>query len=149
MTTGDESGWGGGDTIEEAPEQQLIPLTPADRALEWRGDDTSRSPQKIDMSNSAEARSLDTGEIQSAIDSQSGPAQQCVLQAGTNTNLSGVIMVKMIVDGAGHVTKTKVQAPHYMFEKGGLLGCIKGAVGRMHFTSTGASTLVTMPINFN
>src|SRR5207247_1676780 len=109
VTSGDESGWGGGDTIEEAPEPQLIPLTPADRALEWRGDDTSRPPQKIDMGNGVESRSLDDGEIRSTISGQSGAAQQCVVHAATNTNLSGTITVRMIVDGKGHVTKSKVQ----------------------------------------
>ena len=148
LTSGDESGWGGGDTIDEAPEPQLIPLTPADRALEWRGDDTSRGPQKIDM-NGGDTRSLDDGEIQSTISSQSGPAQSCVMQAAANTNLAGTVSVKMVVDGKGHVTKSKVQAPHYMFDKGGLLGCMRGAVNQMHFPATGASTLVTMPINFN
>ncbi len=147
VANGDESGWNGNDTAEETElPPQLIPLTPADRALEWRGDDTSQRPGKIDMANGAEQRSLDDGEIQSTISSQSGPAQACVVQAATNTNLSGTITVRMVVDGNGHVIKSKLQAPHYMFEHG-LLACVKGALGHMKFPATGASTLVTMPIN--
>ena len=70
------------------------------------------------------------------------------MQGATNTNLSGQVTVKMIVDGAGHVTKSKVQAFHYMFEHG-LLPCVQRALGHMKFPSTGSATLVTMPINFN
>jgi len=146
LTTGDEQGWGSGDYVEET-EPQLVQLSAADRALEWRGDDTTRPTQKIDMANGAEARSLDDGEIRSTIDAQSGPAQSCVVSGATNTNLSGQITIKLIVDGNGRVIKSKVQAFHYMFEHG-LLGCIQHAVGRMKFPATGASTLVTMPINF-
>jgi hypothetical protein len=145
-TSGDEQGWGSGDYVEET-EPQLVQVTAADRAMEWRGDDTTRPPQKIDM-NGAETRSLDDGEIRSAIDSQSSAAQQCVMQAATNTNLAGTISVKLVVDGTGHVIKAKVQAFHYMFEHG-LLACMQRAVKGIKFASTGASTLVTMPINFN
>jgi hypothetical protein len=146
VTTGDEQGWGSADYVEET-EPQLVQLTAADRAMEWRGDDTTRPTQKIDMGGGAESRSLDDNEIRSAIDSQSGPAQQCVIAAATNTNLSGQISVKLVVDGNGHVIKSKVQAFHYMFEHG-LLACVHAAVGKMKFAATGASTLVTMPINF-
>jgi hypothetical protein len=147
-TSGDEQGWGSADYTEET-EPQLVQLTAADRAMEWRGDDTTRPPQKIDMSSGgAEARSLDDGEIRSTIDSQSGAAQTCVVQSATNTNLSGTISVKLVVDGTGHVIKSKVQGFHYMFEHG-LLACVQRAVARMKFPATGASTLVTMPINFS
>jgi len=146
VTTGDEQGWGSGDYVEET-EPQLVQLSAADRAMEWRGDDTTRPTQKIDMGGGAESRSLDDGEIRSTIDAQSGPAQQCVVAAATNTNLNGQISVKLVVDGNGRVIKSKVQAFHYMFEHG-LLGCVQRAFGKMKFPATGASTLVTMPINF-
>jgi len=145
-TSGDEQGWGSGDYVEET-EVQLVQLSAADRALEWRGDDTSRPPQKIDMAGGTEARSLDDSEIRSTIDSQSGAAQSCVVSGATNTDLKGTITIKMIVDGNGRVTKSKVQGFHYMFEHG-LLGCMQRAVGHMKFPATGASTLVTMPVNF-
>lgn len=146
-TSGDEQGWGSGDYVEET-EPQLVQLTAADRVMEWRGDDTTRPAQKIDMGNGAEARSLDDNEIRSTIDSQSGAAQQCVMAGATNTNLAGTISIKLVVDGSGRVSKSKVQAFHYMFEHG-LLACLQRAVGKMKFPATGSSTLVTMPINFN
>jgi hypothetical protein len=132
-----------GDTVEDtgpAPVQ----LSAADRSLEWRGDDVSPPPRKLDMSN--EARSLDDGEIRSVISSQSGPAQHCVVQAAANAELKATITVKMVVDGQGHVQRSKLQAPHWLFEHG-LLGCIKPALADMKFPATGLPTLVTMPIN--
>jgi hypothetical protein len=144
LVNGDDPDWGGPDTIEETG-PQLVQLSAADRALEWRGDNTTRPPQKIDMGG-AETRSLGNDEIQQVIADQSGPVQSCVVQAATNTDLHGTITVRMVVEGNGHVTKSKVQAPHYMFEHG-LLPCVQRAVGHLHFPATGESTLVTLPVN--
>jgi hypothetical protein len=146
--SGDDPSWTGGDDTPEETEPQLIKLSAADRVLEWRGDDTTKPAQTIDMNSSGESRSLDDGEIQSVISGQSGPTQSCVMQAATNTDLKGTITVRMIVDGKGNVTKAKVQAPHYMFEHG-VLGCIQGAVRHLKFPAVGQYTLVTMPINFS
>lgn len=146
--SGDDGSWdNAGDQTEET-EPQLVKLTPADRALEWRGDDTTKTASQIDMSNNAESRALDDGEIQNTISGQSGPTQSCVMQAATNTDLRGTITVRMIVDPSGHPSRVKVQAPHYMFEHG-LLPCVQGAVRKMKFPTVGQSTLVTMPINFS
>ena len=148
VVSGDDGSWdNSGDQIEET-EPQLVKLTPADRALEWRGDETTKTAQQIDMSNNAESRALDDGEIQNTINGQSGPTQSCVMQEATNTDLRGTITVRMIVDPSGHPSKVKVQAPHYMFEHG-LLPCVQGNVRKMKFPSVGQSTLVTMPINFS
>ncbi|GEM_PF-1452754 len=145
--SGDDGAWGSADYVEET-EPQLVQLSAADRAMEWRGDDTTPPKQKLDMSSGAESRSLDDNEIRSTIESQSAAAQQCVVTAATNTNLAGTISVKLVVDGTGHVTKAKVQGFHYMFEHG-LLACVQRATSKMKFPGTGAFTLVTMPINFN
>jgi hypothetical protein len=142
--TSDDQAWANQGDVEETEGPAPVQLSAADRALEWRGDDVSPPPRKLDMSN--DARALDEGEIQSTISSPSGPAQQCVVQAATNAPLTGTITVKMVVDAQGHVSRSKLQAPHYLFEHG-LLPCIKGALGRMKFPATGLPTLVTMPIN--
>jgi len=140
--TGDDTGWGGSDTITDVG-PQLVQLSAGDRALEWRGDDTSPPAQKIDMNS--DARSLSQEEIQGVISSQSGGVGNCVVQAATNTDLKGTITVRMIVDGSGRVTKSKLQAPKYLLDHG-VLACSQRALGKMHFPSTGAATLVTMPI---
>jgi hypothetical protein len=145
---GDDEDWlnsGGGDETEPP---KLVQLSSADRALEWRGDDTSPKKQSLDMSNNSESRSLDNGEIQSAISSQSGGVQSCVMQAATNTDLSGTITVKMVVEGNGKVSRSRVQAPRYMFAQG-LLACVKGKLAGWSFPATGAPTLVTLPVNFH
>jgi hypothetical protein len=132
-----------GDTMED-PGAAPVQLSAADRALEWRGDDVSPPARKLDMSS--DARSLDDSEIRSVIASQSGPAQRCVVQANGNADLKATITVKMVVDGQGRVQRSKLQAPHYLFEHG-LLGCLRSALGDMKFPATGMPTLVTMPIN--
>lgn len=130
---------GGGD--EPAPP----PLTAADRALEWRGDDVALPPRTVDMAG-GEARSLDDGEIQQTIRDQAGGVKDCVVQAATGSDLAATITVKLLVDGRGRVAKSRIQAPHYLFEHG-LHGCAQRAVGRMHFPATGGATVVTLPVN--
>jgi hypothetical protein len=143
---GDDEDWlssGGG---EETEPPQLVQLSAADRALEWRGDDTSPPKQTIDMNAGGEARSLDDGEIQSTIGSYSANVQSCVVKAAGNTDLSGTITVKMVVEGTGRVSRSRVHAPRYMFSQG-LLGCVQGALRGWRFPATGAPTLVTLPVN--
>lgn len=143
----EDRGWGEGDAeVEAAP--QPVRLSAADRTVEWRGDDTSRPPQKLDMRDDSAARSLDDAEIRSTIDAQSAPVQACVVSAATNTDLTGTITVKLVVEGTGRVAKTKVSAFRYLFERG-LLECIRTAVERFRFPATGASTLVTLPIQLH
>lgn len=131
----------------EVDEPALPPLTAADRALEWRGDDVALPPRTIDMSGGGgEGRALDDGEINQTINSQAGGVRDCVVQGATNTDLSATITVKLLVDGHGRVTRSRIQAPHYLFEHG-LLACTQRALGRMHFPATGGATIVTLPVN--
>ena len=135
-------GAGGGDDLEPAP----VPLTDADRRLEWRGDDVTLPPRKLDLTSGAEARPLDDSEINAAFGQASG-VRDCVAQAATGTDLRATIEVKLVVDGGtGRVTRSRIHAPRYLFEHG-LLGCAQRALGGMKFPSTGAPTLVTIPVN--
>ncbi len=78
---------------------------------------------------------------------QTGGVRLCVVQKATGTNMSSTtITVKMVVEGTGKVSRSQLQAPHYLFEKG-LLGCAQRALGQMKFPASGAPTLVTFPIN--
>jgi hypothetical protein len=131
----------------EAEEPEPAPLGAADRALEWRGDDVALPAQTIDLAGGGrEARPLDDGEIAAAINSGAGGVKDCVVQGATGTDLRATITVKLLVDGRGRVTRSRIQAPHYLLEHG-LLGCVQRALGRMHFPATGAATLVTLPVN--
>jgi hypothetical protein len=130
----------------EADEPEPAPLGPADRALEWRGDDVTLPAQTIDLaSGGGEARPLDDGEIKETIDHQAGGVKDCVVQGATNTDLRATITVKLVVDSRGRVTRSRVEAPHYLFAHG-LLGCTQRALGRIHFPATGGATLVTLPV---
>jgi len=144
---GDDADWMNSGGTEETEPAKLIQLSAADRQLEWRGEDTSPSKQTIDMNKGGETRSLDNGEIQATIASQSGPAQACVVRAAANTDLSGTITVKMVVEGNGKVSRSRMQAPRYLFNQG-VLACVQGALKSWKFPATGAPTLVTLPINF-
>ena len=134
-----------GDGDLEAPEPP--PLTAADRALESRGDDVTLPAQKLDLANGGgEARPLDDSEIDATLNSQAGGVKDCVVQSATGTDLRATITVKLVVDGHGRITRSRVQAPRYLLEHG-LLGCTQRALGRVHFPATGAATLVTLPVN--
>ena len=135
----------GSDEVE-VDEPAPPPLTAADRALEWRGDEVALPPRTIDMTGGSEPRSLDDGEINQTINSQAGGVRDCVVQGATDTDLRATITVKLLVDGHGRVTRSRIQAPHYLFEHG-LLACTQRALGRMHFPATGGATIVTLPVN--
>ena len=143
-----------GDPTDSTPDEpeplppQLVQLSGADRALEWRGDGVALPPTKIDMAGGREARSLDDGEIHAGIAGGSGAVQACVVQGATNTDLKASITLEMVVDASGRVIKSRVQAPHYLHEHG-LLDCARRAIGKMHFPATGAATLVTLPVTLS
>lgn len=138
-------GAGAGSDGDDADPAPLV-LTDADRRLEWRGDDVTIPPRKLDMTSSSEARPLDDSEINAAFSQASG-VRDCVAQSATGTDLRATITVKLLVDGStGRVTRSRLEAPRYLFEHG-LLACAKSALGRMKFPATGAPTVVTIPVN--
>jgi hypothetical protein len=132
-----------GDGEFEAPEPP--PLTAADRALEWRGDDVTLPTRTVDLAGSGESRPLDDSEINRTINDQAGGVKDCVVQGATGADLRATITVKLVVEGHGRITRSRVQAPHYLFEHG-LLGCIQRALGRIHFPATGGATQVSIPV---
>jgi hypothetical protein len=130
----------------DVEETEPVALTGADRALEWRGEAVTLPAQRIDMGAGGEARKLEDSEINATVGNQTGAVRDCVVQGATGTDLRATITIQLVVDGTGKVTKSRLQAPHYLFEKG-LLGCAQRALGRMRFPATGAPTLVTFPVN--
>ncbi len=137
---------GSDDEYEET--EPLPTLTAGDRQLEWRGDDVTPPPTKINMGGGAEARPLDSGEINGTLGSQAGPVRDCVIASVTNTDLRGEFHVKLLVDGSGKVSKSRIQAPRYTFAHG-LLSCVQRAASRMKFPATGGFTSVDVPVNVN
>lgn len=137
-----------GEEEYEYEETAPVVLTAADKKLETRGDSTELPPQKIDMGGDADARKLDDGEINSVLSGQSGDVRQCVIKAATGVELSATITVTFVVDANGKVIKSKLNAPHYLFEHG-LLGCAQKALRGMRFPATGLPTKVDFPVNLN
>jgi hypothetical protein len=137
---------GDGEREAETAEPAPPPLTAADRALEWRGDDVALPPRTVDLAGGGQARPLDDGEINQTIAGQAGGIKDCVVQGATGADLTATITVKLLVDGHGRVTKIRIQAPHYLFEHG-LHGCTQRAAGRIHFPATGEATIVTLPVH--
>ena len=140
--------FGADDSPQAAPQPQLVALTAADRALEWRGDAVTLPPQKIDLGAANQARGLDQGEIDQTMSSQAGGVRDCVVHGVTNTDLQGTITVQMLVDGGGRVTRTRVQAPRYLLDHG-LYECTQRAASRMHFPAVGGATIVTLPVTLS
>ncbi len=146
--TGTPAGHAGdrdGEGDSEPEPAALAVLTASDRALEWRGEDVALPPRTVDLAG-GEARGLEDGEINRVIGSQAGGVKDCVVQAATHTDLRATITVKLLVDSRGKVTRSRIQAPRFLFEQG-LLGCAQRALGRVHFPATGAPTVVTLPVN--
>ena len=135
---------GGGESEETEP--AVVPLTEADRRLEWRGDDVTLPPTKLDMASHSEARSLEQAEIDAVIQGQSGGVRDCVVRGATGTDLRASIEVKLLVDGNGRVTRSRVHAPRYLLDHG-LLSCAQRALSGMRFPATGAPTVVTLPVD--
>lgn len=130
---------------DESSGPARIVLTASDRALEWRGENTAIS-RKIDMNAPGDARPLEDGEINSTVSAQTAGVRACVEQGAAGTDLRATITIKMVVEGNGKVSRSQLQAPHYLFEKG-LLNCAQRALGQIKFPATGAPTVVTFPVN--
>lgn len=136
---------GNDDTEEVDLGPTQVTLTAADRALEKRGDDVSLPPRNVDMSSPSANRSLEDAEISGVLNTQAGGIKDCVVKGATGTDLKATITIKMVVDGRGRPGKTRIEAPHYLFEHG-LQGCLQRAVARIQFPATGEPTLVTFPL---
>jgi hypothetical protein len=131
----------------EAEETELVSLTEADRRLEWRGDSVALPARKLDMASGGDdGRPLDDGEIGAVIGDQTAGVRECVVRGAAGTDLRATITIELLVDGGGRVTRSRLQAPRYLFEHG-LLGCAQRALGQMRFPATGAPTRVTFPVH--
>jgi hypothetical protein len=123
-----------------------LALTAADRALDWRGDEVVLPARTLDLAGSGAAgRPLDDGEIRATIRSQAGGVKDCVVEGATGTDLRAAITVKLLVDGRGRVTRSRVHAPRYLHDRG-LLACTQRALGRVEFPATAGATIVTLPV---
>jgi hypothetical protein len=115
-----------------------------DLRMQWKGDAVERPPASVDMSADGDARSLDGGEIQAAIDDGGGALTDCVGRAVGDSAWSGDVTLKLLVDGGGKVAKSRVHAPAFTFDRG-LLACMRQGAARLRFAAVGGWTVVTVP----
>jgi hypothetical protein len=134
-------GGGGSSPVDS---EEAATLTEADRRMVWKGDAVERPPASVDMSADGEARSLDGGEIQGAIDTGGDALRDCVARGVGAASWNGDVTVKLLVDGDGKVVKSRVHAPAFTFDHG-LLGCMRQGAARLRFPAVGGWTVVTVP----
>ena len=135
---------GGGERDQGVEQSQVPVLTEAERALVWRGEDVALPPRQMDFGEGGGGRPLDGGEINQVIRGQSERMLACIAEARGLAPLEARLLVKMLVDGGGKVTRTRVRAPAYLFEQG-FYPCASKAARSMRFPATGAATVVEAP----
>jgi hypothetical protein len=125
---------------DEAP----IELGAADRQTLAAGD-ALRASDTIDMAG-AEARALTQGEIDAAMAARADDVIRCITQARGAAPVTGSVLAGVVVDGAGRVTRTRVEAPAYLVHHG-LYDCARRPLAALRFPATGRETVVTVPFD--
>jgi hypothetical protein len=131
-------------SVELQVEGEVLELSAADRKLEWKGDAVSVPAREVDFGSEGGGQPLSAGEINQVLGNQSQGILSCITSARGNAQLSATIVVKMLVEGDGRVSKTRVRAPAYLF-KHGFYGCARKAARALRFPATGAPTVVEAP----
>ena len=119
-------------------------LSAADRRLEWKGDSIKPPAKQVDFSGDSQGRALTAGEINQVLGAQSQGVLSCITSARGNAELEATITIKMLVDGEGRVTRTRIRAPAYLFAHG-FYGCARKAARALRFPATGQATVVEAP----
>jgi hypothetical protein len=130
--------------VEIQVEGEVPELSAADRKLEWKGDAVTMPSREMDFGSEGGGQPLSAGEINQVLGGQSQGILLCITSARGNAQLSATIIVKMLVEGDGRVSKTRVRAPAYLFAHG-FYGCARKAARALRFPATGAPTVVEAP----
>lgn len=129
-----------------AATDETIVLSAADQQTTTAGD-ALRAETTLDMSQT-EARDLSSDEIDATVGRRSEAIIGCLRDARGNAPLSGRVVVGMVVDASGRVTKTRVEAPAYLVHHG-LYDCARRAVADLRFPAVGRSTVVSVPFTIS
>lgn len=127
---------------------ERVQLTAADRKVMWKGPAVSLPERNLDMSSGGGGRSLNQSEISQAVNGGQNALMRCIADARGQAELAANITLKFLVNGQGGIGKIRMRAPSYLF-KNGLYGCAGKAIRRMRFGSTGAATVVTVPLDLS
>jgi hypothetical protein len=130
--------------VEIQVEGEVPELSAADRKLEWKGDAVSLPSREVDFGSEGGGQPLSADQINQVLGGHSQGMVSCITAARGNAQLSATIIVKMLVEGDGRVSKTRVHAPAYLFAHG-FYGCARKAARALRFPATGAPTVVEAP----
>jgi hypothetical protein len=133
------------------PEPEPVRLSAADLRSVAQGDDLSTPDVvRLDMSNDKELAELSQDQIDERFRSQESAILACISQARPDpeTYVPGRVTIKFRIQRAGTVRGVRVEAPAIL-QKGGLYGCIKGVVGRLHFPPAGTSQILSYPFSLS
>jgi hypothetical protein len=123
-----------------------VELTAADRVMASEGDALRAGETTLDMAGGAEPRNLTQEEIDGAIARRSQGIIRCITDARGGAELEGRIQAGVVVDAAGRVVKTRVEAPAYLLHHG-LGACVRAELASLRFPAAGRETVVTVPFN--
>jgi hypothetical protein len=133
------------------PEPEPVRLSAADLHSVAQGDDLSTPDVlRLDMSNQKELPELSQDQIDEHFRSEESTILACIAHARPDpeTYVPGRVTIKFRIQRAGTVRGVRVEAPAIL-QNGGLFGCIKGVVGRLHFPPAGTSQIVSYPFSLS
>jgi hypothetical protein len=133
------------------PEPEPVRLSAADLRPVAQGDDLSTPDVlRLDMSNDKELPELSQDQIDEHFRSEEPAILACIAHARPDpeTYVPGRVTIKFRIQRAGTVRGVRVEAPAIL-QKGGLFGCIKGAVGRLRFPPAGTSQILSYPFTLS
>jgi hypothetical protein len=113
----------------------------------WQGEDLSRAEnQKLDFSKDEIGHELSQDEIDGRFRTKEDAVLGCVARARPDeyTMVPGRVNVRLRIMRTGSVKGVQVEAP-VILQRGGLTGCIRGAVGSLRFPASDSNQVVTFP----
>jgi hypothetical protein len=134
-----------GEVALEADEAPVV-VSAAERALAWRGAAVELPAREVDFAASdSGGRRLSQPEIEAGIAPARTQLVACLDEARGAAEIAAQITLKFLVDERGRPGAMRVRAPIYLLDHG-LKDCLQGVLAGMYFASTGAATLVTLPL---
>lgn len=134
------------------PEPEPIKLSAADLRMVAQGDNLSSRPEvlRFDMSNDKEVGELSQDSIDERFRGEESAILGCIAKSRPDpeTYVPGRVTIAFRILRAGTVRGVRVEAPAIL-QKGGLLGCVKGVLGRMRFPAGATNQVVSYPFSLS
>jgi hypothetical protein len=134
------------------PEPEPIKLSAADLRMLAQGDNLSSRPEvlRFDMSNDNQVGELSQDAIDERFRADESAILGCIAKSRPDpeTYVPGSVTIAFRILRAGTVRGVRIEAPAIL-QKGGLLGCVKGVLGRMRFPAGATNQVVSYPFSLN